>query len=102
MRPGWAAFGFLLIVVGIILMASGTATFGSFNILGQTFDVSAFALAIGGLAVFIVGLALPGGKTVLVIPGKTRVRTVVTCPGCGRFVSRRAKYCPNCGRRLKP
>lgn len=31
------------------------------------------------------------------MPGKDNKSPLISCPDCGRTVSRRAAYCPNCG-----
>jgi uncharacterized membrane protein YhfC len=104
MRASLVSLGFLLLVVGIVLMALQIGYFGEFTILKRKFTVDTFSLTVGGLIIFAVGLALPGGPSVVILTQKPKVkiRTVVACPSCGKFVSRRAKHCPNCGRRLKP
>ncbi|MEM2282234.1 MAG: zinc ribbon domain-containing protein [Candidatus Hadarchaeales archaeon] len=102
MRTGWAALGFLLVVVGIIVMLSEIETFGEFQILGYTLHLSSFGAAVLGLVILALGLALPGPHRLVVVRQRVReIRTVVACPSCGKFVSRKARHCPNCGYRLK-
>jgi len=104
MRASVASLGLLFVVVGLVLMALEIGYFGEFKILGYGFTVDTFLLTVSGLIVFVAGLALPGGPSVVIVTPKPKVkiRTVVACPSCGKFVSRRARHCPNCGRRLKP
>lgn len=94
--------GFLLVVIGIIVMLSEVETFGEFQILGHTLHLSSFGATVLGLVIFMLGLALPGPHRLVVVRQRVReVRTVVACPSCGKFVSRKARHCPNCGYRLK-
>jgi len=104
MRTSLVSVGALLVIIGVILMVLGVGYFGKFEILGRSFTIDTFSLTMGGFIVFVAGLALPASRPVIIVSQKpqVKIRTVVACPSCGKFVSRKAKHCPNCGTRLKP
>lgn len=62
--------------------------------------IGVLCLGVPAVAVVIVVFALAQSKRAGVNPAQNP--NLVPCPDCGRFVSRLAPNCPQCGRPLTP